>query len=756
MCPTCRRRSPMTRASRRGRCGRTCRRCSPPRRFPWTRRSVPSRAVAALAPALGSEAMRLARLPKEAVSLEAPFPVLGFDSVKITTLHGRLRLALGVDVELAALMAHSIASLTEAIIGGHASPTAPLGGGGGTSAASSSPVRRAALDEAAAPAVDALVPFELLPMQSLYWAGRSAMASPPQPAWIQWEATLHELDAPRFEAAVDALVARHGALRTVVLPSGLQRIEAAAPAPFRLLQHACGAASASEAHSRLQAVREDMIASFGASYPLWKVQAVQEPSGGWRLLFVFDLLIADAQALCVLTEELHALYERGADARLPSISLTLPVYVDRVARRRAAAHEQRRREENFWSKADAPPEEGGMPPCPQLPMLQGGRHSVEMGASISRISGGLPAPQWQALRRTAAFKGLTPTSVLFAAYVHVLAGWSASPHFTLNCAFFSRDESLDAEVGRLVGNLAGTILVDVDASAQSTPSFEALAKALQARVLATMEHSKCTSGADVMGRLNRRDDTPGRAVAPFVFASALGATEPRGDEAADAARRDNPFTWYGRTPASTALTTPQVWLDVQVFNDVDGGLYFNWDSHAELFPPGLIHTMFDAFSSLLERLACDAPRTLSERPSLVPESQTLTRRAQRARDEAAPPDAGRARAAPRGARRATHAGAHRRRRRRQRRGARLQDAAGARTRLRAACRRRRGGGRRRRRRRAAAAAAGGARHGQGLGAGGGRPRGAARGLRVRAALGAPARQPHGVHPAGRRGARRAA
>ena len=66
-----------------------------------------------------------------------------------------------------------------------------------------------------------------------------------------------------------------------------------------------------------------------------------------------------------------------------------------------------------------------------------------MGASISRISGGLPAPQWQALRRTAAFKGLTPTSVLFAAYVHVLAGWSASPHFTLNCAFFSRDESLD-------------------------------------------------------------------------------------------------------------------------------------------------------------------------------------------------------------------------------------------------------------------------------------------------------------------------
>merc|ERR1711965_1234321 len=131
-----------------------------------------------------------------------------------------------------------------------------------------------------------------------------------------------------------------------------------------------------------------------------------------------------------------------------------------------------------------------------------------------------------------------------------------------------------------------------------------------------MEHSQCTSGEHVMGRLNNRDDTQGRAVAPFVFASVLGATE---------GRRGNPFTWYGRTPAAAALTTPQVWLDVQVFNDVDGGLYFNWDAHVELFPPGLVQTLFDAFSSLLERLARDAPRTLAERPSLVPESQTRER-----------------------------------------------------------------------------------------------------------------------------------
>ena len=546
-----------------------------------------------LVPALSSEVMRLARLSEEAVSLESPFPLLGIDSERISTLRGRLRLALGVDMGLAPLMTHSIKTLVDAIIDGHS---------GSANSAAAAAATSAALDEAAAPAVDALAPFALLPMQSLYWIGRSKMVSPPQPAWIQWEAVLPELDAPRFEAAVDKLVARHGALRTVMQPDGLQRIEAA-PAPFRLVRN--------ESSESLRAVREDMIASFGHSYPLWKIQAVREPSGGWRLLFLFDLLVADAQALCVLTEELHALYE-NPDANLAPLSLTLPVYVARVARRNAAADDQRRREEVFWRKADVPPEEGGMPPCPQLPMVRGSRPGL---GAISRISGGLSAPQWQALRRAAAGRSLTPTSLLFAAYAHVLAGWSESPRFTLNCAFFGRD-SREAQVARLVGNLAGTILVDVDASSKIAPSFEALAKELQARVLETMEHSQCTSGEHVMGRLNNRDDTQGRAVAPFVFASVLGATE---------GRRGNPFTWYGRTPASAALTTPQVWLDVQVFNDVDGGLYFNWDAHVELFPPGLVQTLFDAFSSLLERLARDAPRTLAERPSLVPESQTRER-----------------------------------------------------------------------------------------------------------------------------------
>merc|ERR1712147_409783 len=72
-----------------------------------------------LVPALSSEVMRLARLSEEAVSLESPFPLLGIDSERISTLRGRLRLALGVDMGLAPLMTHSIKTLVDAIIDGH-------------------------------------------------------------------------------------------------------------------------------------------------------------------------------------------------------------------------------------------------------------------------------------------------------------------------------------------------------------------------------------------------------------------------------------------------------------------------------------------------------------------------------------------------------------------------------------------------------------------------------------------------------------
>ena len=120
-----------------------------------------------LLPTLSFEVARLVNLPETAVSLQASFLELGIESSRGMSLQGRLRLALGINIEFAALMTHSIESLTEAIIGGRS---------GSATAATAAAEAAAALDEAAAPAVNALAPFELLPMQSLYFMGRSMLA----------------------------------------------------------------------------------------------------------------------------------------------------------------------------------------------------------------------------------------------------------------------------------------------------------------------------------------------------------------------------------------------------------------------------------------------------------------------------------------------------------------------------------------------------------------------------------------------------
>jgi len=413
-------------------------------------------------------------------------------------------------------------------------------------------------------------------------------------------------------------------------------------------------------------VRQELLAHFGYSMPLWKVEALRFGDSRMRLFFLFDLLVADARALTVLTEELWHLYQGGTVAELPNSTLSMPLYVHLNSQRRADP-DQKGREEAFWAKlCDQEPGEGGLHQHPQLPLAPD-----QENGHISRISSSMSAEKWQRLCTACRAEGISQSSLLFAIYTAVLGTWcvptvrsqcehthshtrlhvharahtqthictnayaytrththpymhihrSSSKQFTMNVALFSRDVGLHTDAQRLVGNLSSTALVPVDLSVKAAPTLRDLAKQLQDAMLNVMEHSICTSGTDAMARLNRRDGTIGRAVAPFVFASVL-------QEGEGINRAANPFTWYGKTPKHSALTTPQVWLDVQVFTDVDGSLYFNWDAHVERFADGLVNTMFQAFCNLLENLADEAgcQQALSARPVLPPSSDQMVNR----------------------------------------------------------------------------------------------------------------------------------
>jgi len=70
--------------------------------------------------------------------------------------------------------------------------------------------------------------------------------------------------------------------------------------------------------------------------------------------------------------------------------------------------------------------------------------------------------------------------------------------------------------------------------------------------------------------------------------------------------------------------TSQVWLDC-VVAERDGGLAIIWDAVDELFPAGLLDSMFQAFESLLVRLATGEGAWTAERLDLTPAAQLARR-----------------------------------------------------------------------------------------------------------------------------------
>ena len=84
--------------------------------------------------------------------------------------------------------------------------------------------------------------------------------------------------------------------------------------------------------------------------------------------------------------------------------------------------------------------------------------------------------------------------------------------------------------------------MDVDLTGTNQIPFISVVQRLQAAIYTSVDHSTYTAGVEVMNGLNRRDETPARAVAPFVFASVL-------DIPTLESGTDNTFCWFGKTPA---------------------------------------------------------------------------------------------------------------------------------------------------------------------------------------------------------------
>jgi amino acid adenylation domain-containing protein len=433
-------------------------------------------------------------------------------------------------------------------------------------------------------------PFPLTDVQQAYWVGRTGafgLGNVATHAYYEVDAT--GLDLPRFEASWQRLIARHGMLRAIIQPDGQQRILPDVP-PYQIaVTDLTGLAPEAKA-AGLDAVRDRMSHQVLASdrWPLFEIHAARSSDTEIRLYFSLDALILDAWSMQILFRELSRFYHHPEET-LPPLEVSYRDYV--TTHRELESGAAFREAQAYWAQRRTT-----LPPAPDLPLAHDPA-SIDRPRFV-RWSGRLDPDTWAQLKVRATRSRMTPSIVLLAAYAEVLAMWSKGPQFAINLTLFNR-LPLHPQVNDLVGDFTSVTLLAVDG--QPTASFAQRAHRVQEQFWEDLDHH-LVSGIRVLRDMARaRNDTSGLQM-PVVFTSSLIHGEEHADE--------TPMAWLGRVVYSVTQT-PQVWLDHEVYED-GRALVFTWDVVANLFPDGVIQGMFDAFTTILQRLAAseewwDAP-----------------------------------------------------------------------------------------------------------------------------------------------------
>jgi pyochelin synthetase len=415
-------------------------------------------------------------------------------------------------------------------------------------------------------------------------------------------------DLDRLEAALTAVVDRHGMLRTRFTPEGRQ-IEQPAPLGVRIGRLDLRGESAQAQQERLAALRRGFshrVLPAGHA-PMLAAQVSILADDRMLLQIGHDGLIMDAISMFLFFQAWWTAYTDGPGEPVEEASFADYVAVLEKAQTRAPYQRSRA---HWLDRLD------GLAPHPALPLRADPasithprftQHTVRLGTR-----------EWAALKARGADAGLTPTALLMAAYAETLARWGAGERFTLNTTLANRPP-IHPRITEAIGNFSETMLVEIELDRGAT--FRERALSLQAGMRRDIDN-RHFSGIEVLRELARRVG-PAQARMPYSFNSAIGYVRAGVD--GSAVELFGPETY-------TSSQTPQLWLNGFAFEQ-HAGVIIQFDEVAGLFPDGLIEAMAAGYRTLLISLLGDeawSARTFD----LLPEEQKARRRA--ANDTAAP------------------------------------------------------------------------------------------------------------------------
>ncbi|MET9913794.1 type I polyketide synthase [Streptomyces sp. NPDC006476] len=522
-------------------------------------------------------------------------PRLGLDSLLTVQVRAMLAAELGITLPLVAFQeASSIAELGERIL-------PMLGTAVESSAASGADPWKA---EFTADRDGRYEPFDLTDLQQAYVVGRTdALLLGRISAYFSVEVDLQGVDLDALNDAFQATVRRHDMLRALITPDGRQRVLRDVPR-YEFHTVDLEQCDESERAARLDEISREMRTQMldVTAWPLFDIRLTKLRPGRVRLHIGFELLIADGWSTAVWFHD-WAAYYHGATERLASLNVTYRDCLTAIRGQEGSPETLRALE--YWRARAAT-----LPPAPPLPLAKD--PATVCKPDFTRRAGRLDVDEWGRFQEYAAAVGVSPSAALCAVYAEVIAAWTGTCRFTLTVVAYNRPP-VHPDITSVVGSFTTTVLLEIDST--PTDRFAVRAERIQKQLWSDLDHLDVT-GVQVLREINRGRPHAERAIMPVVFASTVNFAGQKNEAVASGAMRQLMSMADSGEVVSSALRTPQVWLDHQLIEE-DGTLAFNWDCVDELFPEGMLDAMFKAYADELHGLCADENAWHRPAPLLV-------------------------------------------------------------------------------------------------------------------------------------------
>jgi amino acid adenylation domain-containing protein len=398
------------------------------------------------------------------------------------------------------------------------------------------------------------------------------------------------LDAAALERALAELVRRHEVLRTTFRVEGgvpVQVVGEAGPVPIPVADlRRLSADEREEEAARLAAQEAARPFDLAAEPPL-RARLARLGEEEWALSFTLHHVASDGWSMGVLAREVSALYgafSRGEPSPLPELPLQ---YADYAAWQRGwLTGEVLEAQLGYWRHTLA-----GAPPLLELPVDRP-RPPVQ-GEAGGRRPLRVPAATAAALRELARAEGATLFMVLLAAWQALLARYAGVDDVSVGSPIAGRTR---LETEGLIGFFVNTLVLRTDLSGD--PSFRGLLARVRETMLGAYQHQ------DLPFEKLVEELRPERSLGHTPLFQVLFTLQNNPQEAL----RLGPLAAEGASGGGVAA---QFDLSLTVADDGEalaGALAYR----AELFEGATIERMLERFRALLDAVAADPGRRLSE------------------------------------------------------------------------------------------------------------------------------------------------